>query len=324
MRIAVFGAGAVGSHLALRLGFAGHDVAVVARGAQREAIARNGIVLHYGEERLRFAPRVSDTVTDLGTHDAVLVTLKAYAQPAAARSIAALLAPGAPAIFVQNGTPWWLPLSPSPAGPWPDLGFLDPEGELRWHIGSSAMGGVVTSANSLMAPGIIHADPPRPPRLVIGEIDGRASERVARLREVFIDTGIQSPQADDIVGEIWRKLVLNLSASSLALLTERHSSVVREDPAIGALSRALIAEICAIAASCGADLSDLPPRADALLAQAPDREPSLLQDRRAGRMLEVDSLFRAPLALARAREVHTPVFSVIAALAMALGDGRRG
>ncbi|MGV3650235.1 MAG: ketopantoate reductase family protein, partial [Devosia sp.] len=269
---------------------------------------------------LSFAPHVSHDAADLGTHDAGLVTLKAHAQPAAASAIAALLKPEAPAIFVQNGIPWWLPLAPSSAAPWPDLGFLDPQGELRQQIGTNAMGGVVTSANSLVAPGIVHADPPRPPRLVIGEIDGRLSKRVKRLRDAFIEAGIQSPQTTDITVEIWRKLVLNLSASSLALLTERHSSVVREDPAIGALSRALIAEICAIAASCGADLSDMPPRAEALLAQAPAREPSLLQDRRAGRPLEVDSLFRAPLVLAQARGVDTPVFSVIAALAMALGE----
>ncbi len=93
MRIAVFGAGAVGSHLALRLGLAGHDVSVVARGAQRDAIARAGIVLHYGDERLTFAPRVSADAAELGPHDAVLVTLKAHAQPAAAAEIAALLAP---------------------------------------------------------------------------------------------------------------------------------------------------------------------------------------------------------------------------------------
>jgi 2-dehydropantoate 2-reductase len=325
MRIAVFGAGAVGSHLAVRLGFAGHEVSVVARGAQLTAIAANGLTLEAGAERLIHRPNVSADPRDLGQQQLVLVTLKAYAQPGAADAIAALLGPDTPVVFVQNGIPWWLPLSPPPprGNGWPDLGFLDPGGRLERAVGRGrVLGGVVTSANAIVSPGVVRADPPRPPRLVIGEIDGKPSERVATWRDILSRAGIESPPVPHIVGEIWRKLVLNLSASSLALLTERHSSVVREDAAIGALSRQMIGEIVAVARSCGIDLAAMAADPGTILAQAPDRQPSLLQDRQAGRPLEYDSLFRAPQSLARARGVATPVLDVVTALVGALAAAR--
>ena len=43
MKVCVFGAGAIGGHLAVRLARGGADVSVVARGAQLAAIQQNGL-----------------------------------------------------------------------------------------------------------------------------------------------------------------------------------------------------------------------------------------------------------------------------------------
>ena len=48
MRICVFGAGAVGGHLAAKFAAAGHEVSVVARGANLQGINANGIALREG------------------------------------------------------------------------------------------------------------------------------------------------------------------------------------------------------------------------------------------------------------------------------------
>ena len=49
MRICIFGAGAVGSHLAVRLALAGHDVSCVMRGPHLEAVKAKGLVLRVGD-----------------------------------------------------------------------------------------------------------------------------------------------------------------------------------------------------------------------------------------------------------------------------------
>lgn len=64
MKIAIFGTGAVGGHVAARLGAgaagAGIEVAAVARGAQLEAIAARGVTLHIGDERYSARIRATD------------------------------------------------------------------------------------------------------------------------------------------------------------------------------------------------------------------------------------------------------------------------
>ena len=53
MRICIFGAGAVGGHVAAKLAAGGHDVSVVARGAHLEAMRDKGITLIHGDETIR-------------------------------------------------------------------------------------------------------------------------------------------------------------------------------------------------------------------------------------------------------------------------------
>ena len=50
LRICIFGAGAVGGHLAARFAAAGHEVSVFARGAHLEAMNARGIELRSGDE----------------------------------------------------------------------------------------------------------------------------------------------------------------------------------------------------------------------------------------------------------------------------------
>ncbi|MGZ7267186.1 ketopantoate reductase family protein, partial [Streptococcus pyogenes] len=60
MRICVFGAGAVGGHVAAKLAAAGHDVSVVARGAHLEAMRAKGITLLHGSDTIRGRVRTSE------------------------------------------------------------------------------------------------------------------------------------------------------------------------------------------------------------------------------------------------------------------------
>ena len=77
MKIAIFGAGAVGGHVAARLGAgaeaAGIEVAAVARGAQLAAILQRGIMLWIGEERYCTRIRATDRPETLGIQDVVFV-----------------------------------------------------------------------------------------------------------------------------------------------------------------------------------------------------------------------------------------------------------
>src|SRR5712692_3839363 len=77
MKLCVFGAGAVGGHIAARLAAAGNDVCVIARGAHLKSIQEKGLKLLHGDETIVGRVRASEQPADLGNQDFVIVTLKA-------------------------------------------------------------------------------------------------------------------------------------------------------------------------------------------------------------------------------------------------------
>src|SRR6185312_2555177 len=107
MRICVYGAGAIGGHLAVRLARGGAEISVIARGAHLAAIRENGLTVHAvdGIHRVRVA--ATDDPATLGAQDAVFVTVKAPALPQVAAGIGPLLKSRTPVAFVMNGIPWW-------------------------------------------------------------------------------------------------------------------------------------------------------------------------------------------------------------------------
>src|SRR5437773_1134483 len=107
MNICIYGAGAIGGHVAVRLARAGHAVSVVARGAHLAAIRANGLTLELAGERLTAKVAASDDADDLGPQDLVIVTVKAIDPAGLAEGLAPLLGAGTPVVFAQNGIPWW-------------------------------------------------------------------------------------------------------------------------------------------------------------------------------------------------------------------------
>src|SRR6202023_2544409 len=96
MRICIFGAGAVGSHFAVRLAQAGHDVACVMRGPHLAAVQANGLTLRVGESGVTAKVTASANPATLGAQDVVISTLKATGVASLAAGLKPLLRDDAP------------------------------------------------------------------------------------------------------------------------------------------------------------------------------------------------------------------------------------
>src|SRR5882672_10242894 len=195
MRICIFGAGAVGSHFAVRLALAGHDVCCVMRGAHLEAAKARGLTLRVGDTEVAAKVNASDDPADLGPQDVVISTLKATGLSSLVTGLRPLLCDDTAVVFAQNGIPWWYDIGlPPDHPPPPDLGFLDPGGRLRSAVSQQRIvGGVIFSANEIVAPGLVVNDSPERNMLLVGECDDRKSERIQLLRTALDGALIQSP-----------------------------------------------------------------------------------------------------------------------------------
>jgi 2-dehydropantoate 2-reductase len=304
MRTCVFGAGAVGGHLAARLAAGGHEVSVVARGAHLEAMRRSGVKLLHGDEIIRGRVRTEE----LGPQEAIFVTLKANVLGSFADAAPALMGPDTAVVFAQNGIPWWYPA---------ELPRLDPGSTLRKSIPmKNVVGAAVYSANEVVEPGVIRNFVPNNNMLVIGQASGKDSPMVHSLRSALEKAGISSPPTDDIRRSVWAKLVQNLANSSLCLLTEASISDVVADPHLKELKNKVSAEARAIAAALGVDIDKAPTRPSGGHASgALGHKPSMLQDYERGRPMEIEAQLMAPLALARAAGVATPTLDMLIPLA---------
>jgi 2-dehydropantoate 2-reductase len=313
MRICIFGAGAVGSHVAVRLARAGHDVSCVMRGAHLEAVRANGLRLRVGNEEIRTQVKASDDPASLGAQDFVISTLKATGVASLAAGLKPLLGNDTPVVFAQNGIPWWYDIGLPPNHPAPpDLSFLDPGGALRAAVPSERIiGGVIFSSNEVIAPGVAANLSPDRNRLLVGECDDRASERIARLRALLNEAGIESLEVAEIRETIWSKLLTNMSMSVLCLLTGQTARAVRDEPALRDVIPRLLDEANAVALSCNPSVKRV-----TRTGPAPEHKPSILQDYELGRAMEIDALVRAPAAFARAAGLSTPMLDLIAGLAI--------
>ena len=310
MKICVFGAGAVGGHIAAKLAAAGNDVSVVARGAHLEAMQSRGLRLIHGKQTIVGKVRASSSSRELGQQEAVLVTLKANMLDAFAQQAAPLLGEGTPVVFVQNGIPWWYEGAPRD---------LDPHGVLREAIPERHIaGGVAYSANEVVEPGVVENHVPGSNMVVIGRPDKKDLPVIVRLREALEKADISSPPVEDIRQAIWSKLAQNLGTSTLCTLSGLTVGEVRAAPGLKPLLARAGEEARAIAAALGIDVSRAPARpGGGHSSGAVAHKPSMLQDYERNRPMEVASQLAAPLALARAAGVATPLLDVIVPLVAA-------
>ena len=307
MKICVFGAGAVGGHLAAKLASGGHDVSVVARGAHLAAMREKGITLLHGDKTIKGCVRAAERAADLGPQDFVFVTLKANLLGVFADSAAPLLGPETGVVFVQNGIPYWY-ASDNPR--------LDPGGRIAKAIPAErVLGGVAYSANEVIGPGVVKNYVPGNNMFVLGRPDRKETPAVLKLRKALEDNDMSSPAVADIRQSIWAKLSQNLGTSTVATLTGGTLGEIRGDAGLAKLVAQCGAEARAIAAGLGVRIEDAPARPSGQQSAGMNaHKTSMLQDLERGKPMEIDAQLTAPLAMARSANVPTPTLDALVAL----------
>ena len=315
--ICVFGAGAVGGHLAAKLASrSAHRVSVVARGAHLEAIRSTGLRLSTSDGDITAHPyRAVEFAGELDPQDLVVVTLKAPSVPLMAQDISGLLAPEGVALFILNGIPWWWDreCDGSP--------LLDPTGELTVLLSSErVLGGVAYSANRIVEPGTILHSGANDWR--VGAINGRSASVAEAAVSALSGIGIHITVSADIRRDIWLKLLANAPANSLCALTRLPPAEIMADEGLASIASALRYEIASIGRALGFHIEEHYTQAPKV---PPDSRtvPSSLQDVLAGRTMEVEAILGEPARIGARLGVNTPVLDVILPLFRALNRTMR-
>lgn len=289
MKLAVLGAGGVGGYFGGRLAAAGQDVTLLARGAHKAAIERNGleILSELGDVTVD-SLKVSDDVAAVGEADVVLVCVKLWDTDSLASALAPFLKQGALVLSLQNG--------------------VEAEEMLEAQLGPAPVAGAVTYIFSQIAePGVIRHIGALA-RIVVGVRHRGQEEALARFVFHCHHAGIDLTISPDIEAEIWRKFVFLTAVAGTTCFYRAAIGEIREDADRRALFADLAAEAAAVGRARGVSLGEsLEESALAFLDElAPEMKSSMLLDLERGNRLELEWLTGAVRRLGEDAGVETP------------------
>jgi 2-dehydropantoate 2-reductase len=152
----------------------------------------------------------------------------------------------------------------------------------------------------------------------MGELDGKRSERLERLSHAFVSAGLQAPILDDVRAEVWLKLWGNVSFNPISALTGATMVDMCTDPHGRALVVRMMEETRAIAGKLGITFRLPIDKRIEGAARVGRHKTSMLQDREAGRPLELDALVGSVVELGELVGVPTPTIRALYEAAMLL------
>lgn len=316
VRICVYGAGAVGGALAVRLKSAGEDVSVVARGEHGEAVRERGLTLVTGEVRRTVRlPCVSHPDALETMPDIVFVTVKQTQLPAIAQPLARMISGGARIVFAMNGIPWWfadeLPIPCKEAF----VDVLDPGRALRSTLDHAALiGAVVQSSNEVVAPGVIVGTTPTRNRMILGSVLTGAEHPIGEITSVLERAEYDARETSNIRRDIWKKMSLWLAVSPVAAITGLPLDKLTCDPGGFAIMTSIMRESIGLGRRLGFELADDAEEQIGFYRDKPTR-PSLLKDFELGREPELASGVLVFDAIAKALAMPAPYIATVATLA---------
>ena len=298
MRIVIFGTGGVGGYFGGRLAQAGEEVTFIARGEHLRAIRANGLRVDSSLGDFVINPaQATDNVGEVGEVDLVVLGVKAWQVPDAARAIKPIVSTATTVVPLQNG--------------------VEAVPQLVAELGAeNVIGGLCRIVSYVVGPGHIrHAG--FTPTIIIGELDNRRSARIETISQVFQHAGLDTTIAPDIQVALWTKFLFIASFSGVGAMADAPAGVLRSDQKWRAYMLSAMQEIYALAHARGVNLpADSVAKVMAAVDALPaDATSSMQRDIAAGKPSELDAqngaVVRMSLAAGLAAPTHTLIYETL-------------
>jgi 2-dehydropantoate 2-reductase len=234
-RVAVMGAGAVGSYFGGMLARAGVPVTMIARGAYVEAVRRNNLFLDTVTFQERVAVDVSTDPSAVRDAHVVLFCVKGQDNEEAARAMAPHLAAGTIVVSLQNG--------------------VDNVERIRAAAGIDALPAVVYVAAAMPEPG--HLKHSGRGDLVVGEFAGRRADaegqpaRTEQIAALFAQADVPCKISTDILADMWLKFITNCGANAISAIAQATYGEIAQYGASRDLMSRVVEECIAVGRAAG-------------------------------------------------------------------------
>jgi 2-dehydropantoate 2-reductase len=308
MKIAVMGAGAIGSYFGGRLVAAGEEVHFIGRGSPHlRAMAEKGlkIISHHGDAYIEKIHTATDPKS-VGPVDMILFCVKLWDLDAAAEQIKPMLKSDTAIYSFQNG--------------------IYAEGRLTELLGARhVIGGYAATPVTVVEPGVVRQFGEWC-TLGFGELDNRRTQRIENFLAVCQRANIDSLIEDDVLAALWKKFIFITTHSGATSFCRSTEGPIRTDPWGRQMLAGLAGEGTAIGRAKGIKIAAS--NAEHVLEQIDelplDAQGSMYTDLQRGNRLELEWLNGLMVKLGEETGVPTPCHrAVMMALNLhATGNGR--
>ena len=313
MKVAIYGAGAIGGWIGAKLAQAGCEVSLVARGATLAALRMHGLRLE-SNGVLSVPVRSSDNPAELGAQDLVIVAVKAPAMADVAKAIGPLIGPDTIVLTAMNGVPWWFFEGFGARYAGTRLKAVDPDGAIARAIPAKHIIGCVVHAScSLNSPGFVKQHFGN--KLIVGEPSGEKTARVRQLVALLEKAGFETVLSDQIQKDAWYKLWGNMTVNPISALTGATTDLILNDDLVRGFVSSVMLEAREIGGRIGIPIEQQPEDRHQVTRKLGAFKTSMLQDVEAGKPVELDALVTVVKELGELTQLPTPFTDALLGLA---------
>jgi 2-dehydropantoate 2-reductase len=296
LKIIVLGAGAIGAYYGGQLARAGHDVTLYARGENLAAIRRSGLEIRTPEGSTVAKVAATDRADDLAAANFAILGVKSYSLDSIGPVVRQVAEKGTAILPFLNGVETTDHL----------LALGVPRGAL--------LGGVTRISVARVQPGVVERRGTGQ-SVIIGELDGKTTDRVTRIAAAFRDAGADARVSNRIEVDLWQKFVFLAAIAGACGLARVPVGVLRERPLGRRLLQRAVQEAVDVARARGIALPDdeTAQVVGAIDALPPGTKPSFLLDLESGGPTELDVLSGAVSRYADEAGISAPIHDTVTA-----------
>jgi len=314
MKICVYGAGAIGALMGLRLARKGAEVSVVDVGPTLDSIQKHGLRVIEHSEVLSVPVRATSDPASLGPQELVIVSVKGPTLKFIASKIAPLLGPDTVIMTAMNGVPWWFFHGFGGEYEGTQLRSIDPDGIIAANIPvERVIGCVIMLSCRMVEPGLTEHVSGN--KLAIGEPNNTLSLRARVLGSQLSEAGFDVMVSESIQKEIWLKLLGNMTHNPISALTGATLDRILDDPQVSQLCIEAMREAAEVGKKFNCTMKDTPEQRQESTRSLGPFKTSMLQDVEARRAVELDALIGAVSEIGRKVGVKTPFTDALLGLA---------
>lgn len=288
---AVIGTGAIGGYYGGRLAESGKDVQFLAR-SDTEHLKTNGlkVLSPLGDFHLKNVS-VFQSTQDMRPVDVIIVSLKTISNRVLQNLLPPLISPKTNILLMQNG--------------------LGMEEEVQsWFPGTPVIGGMCFICSQKREPGVItHMDYGA---VTIGTASEKGKKALSSLAADLDSAQIPVTIADNLGEARWRKLLWNIPYNGLSVILNADTKEIMNNPSSRSIIRRLMEEVVRGARACGHTIVD--EEIEKMLNHTDNMtpyEPSMKLDYDNHRSMELEYMYRKPLAVAEKQGCPLPYITMM-------------